>query len=94
MCENVYVNNDISHKFHCMWFVLLEVEQMIEDLNVKNKRGKLGSRRHNVFNVRLKKYYINTGTHFYQAPKCTLEEVAKQTRHIIRIIDMIGNKYN
>lgn len=92
--KDAYVKNSAGRKFHYTWFGPFEVNHIVGDLNVKIKRGELSLKRHNVFNIRSVKHYVSTDTQFHQVPKFTLEELRKQNRRIIRIIDIRRNDYN
>lgn len=67
---------------------------MVGDLNVNIKRGILSSKRYNVFDINSMKHYVSTDSQFRQIPKFSLEELRKQNRRIIRIIDIRRNDYD
>lgn len=67
---------------------------MVGDLNVNIKRGISSSKRHNIVDISSMKHYISTDSQFHQIPKFSLEELRKQNRRIIRIIDIRRNDYN
>lgn len=90
--KDAYLNSPAGRKFHYMWFGPFEVARMIGDQDVEIKRGELGSRKHNVFNLRSVKRYVSTDTQFHAVPNLTLKQLRKNPDKIVRIIDSVKNE--